>query len=194
MVGSSKLDGYPLTMDDETHKLKDSLIRIYSKKDRNIEQLVTKNNINQSVFINVLYEPQTETSDQYTKIYFNPHKIEKPLYDQNIYDIAFEIYNKINPGVFKIGKISGKVLSLIRVKASKCLLSGKLHEHENAFLAINKGDTSYSVRFGCFRYCYYKKSIYIGLITIDNLITIIDPNFEPSSLKLKKKTKKIIDI
>ncbi|XWV25991.1 hypothetical protein QJ857_gp1089 [Tupanvirus soda lake] len=191
MVGSTKINGYPLIFDNENHKLTDSLIRIYFKTQREQEQLVTENNINKSVFDNVLFCEPVEITEQYHTITFEPKKIEKPAYDKVIFERAYEIYNKISPGVFKMGKINGKVLSLIRKKPNKCLMSGKIHEQENAFLIINKGESEYSVRFGCFRYCHRKKTAYIGSITIDNHITMINPNFETREVSKKRKSKLI---
>jgi hypothetical protein len=89
-----------------------------------------------------------------------------------------------------MGKINGKVLSLLRIKASKCLISGRLHEQENAYIIINKGDYDYSVNFGCYRKCFDKKIIYIGSITIDNLLIMINPNYEPAPATRKKQKEK----
>ena len=54
MVGSSKLDGKALKFDNDKHVLTDSLIRIYQKKLREAEQLVTKAHIKDAVFDNVI--------------------------------------------------------------------------------------------------------------------------------------------
>jgi hypothetical protein len=192
MIGSTKIGGYPLTFDNENHKLTDSLIRIYLKKQKEDEQMVTKDNINKSVFENVLCDDISETSEQFITINFQPKKTEKPAHDKEIYIKAYEIYNIISPGVFKMGKINGEVLSLIRIKANKCLMSGKIHEQENAFLIINRKEYEYSVNFGCYRFCYIKKTVFIGSISIDNLIVMINPNFEPPSKS--RKGKKLIEL
>lgn len=184
MVGSTKIGGYPLTFDNKNHKLTDSLIRIYFKRQREEEQLVTKDNINKSVFENVLYDDVTISSEKNVTINTGPKKIIKPIYQSEIYQKAYEIYNTINPGVFKMGKINDKILSLIRIKANKCLMSGKIHEQENAFLIINKKEYEYSVRFGCYRYCHTKRTIYIGSISIDNLLIMINPIYEPSKERI----------
>ena len=195
MVGSSKIGGYPLVFDDDTHILTDSLIRIYFKNQKLAEQLVTKNNINKSVFDNVLTDSQTDlSSEQHIIIQFNPKKIIKPTYDKNVYDKAYEMYNAINPGIFKCGKINGPVLSLIRIKPHRCLLSGKLHEQENAFIIINLDECHYSVKFGCYRFCYFQKTVYIGSISVDNLMILYNPNFEPRAKKPRKKKIKIISV
>lgn len=198
MVGSTKIGGYPLVFDNPKHKLTDSLIRIYFKSQREKEQLVTKDNILQSVFKNVLFEDVDVISEQHYTISSNPKKMETAAYDQTIYDKAFELYNTIDPNTFKMGKINGIHLSLIRNKEkinkksfgqSKCLLSGKIHENENAFLKIIKRDSEYSVNFGCFRFCHKDKHVYIGSMTIDNLLIIISPEYTTKKRSQKKKFK-----
>lgn len=197
MVGSKKINGYPLFFDDPEHKLTDSLIRIYFKSQRESEQLVTNQHLNNSVYQNVLeWEEFNKELDSGSTIIINtlPKKINDSVYDINVYKKAYELYCTISPGVFKMGKINGKVLNLIRSKANKCLLSGKLHEQENAFCVINKGENGYSIRFGCYRFCHCKKTVHIGSISLDNLIIYIDPNFEPDDTpqKPKRRKKKII--
>jgi len=191
MVGSKKIDGYPLVFDDDKHILTDSLIRIYFKNQRINEQLVTKDNINNGVFDNVLGVVTNDDDDteQFDFSTLKPTKIEKPVYKQEIYEKAYEMYNTIRPGVFKMGKINGKIMTLIRIKATKCILSGKIHDKENAFLIINQNEDAYSIKFGCFRFCHKDKTIYIGSISIDNLITMINPNFEPPSKPVRRKKK-----
>ena len=201
MVGSSKINGYPLVMDNPDHKLTDSLIRIYFKTQRETEQLVTHNCFNEGVFENVLeWEKINDlNSESQIVINTNPKKIEDPVYDMIVYEKAYELYNTINPGVFKMGKINGIKLNLIRLKSSQCLLSGKIHDQENAFCSIEENTNGYSVKFGCYRLCHSKKIIHIGCISLDNYIIMIDPDFEPdddndSKKKVSKKKKPSTDL
>jgi hypothetical protein len=192
MVGSTKIGGHPLVFDNPNHTLTDSLIRIYLKSHREKEQLITKKNINQSVFENILYENIEEDSEQHYVISSEAKKIEQPAYNKNVYEKAFELFNTINPKTFKIGKINGIHLTLIRNKPSKCLLSGKIHEQENAFLTIIKRESEYSVNFGCFRFCHRDKHTHIGSITIDNLFIMINPKYTIS--RASKKKSKIFEV
>lgn len=199
MVGSTKINGYPLIFDNDDHKLTDSLIRIYFKTQRELEQLITNKNINKGVFENVLCENNDNmmeiSNSTFTHIInFQSKKIEKPAFDKKVFCKAHEIYNIIKPNVFKIGKINGNILSLTRIKSSKCLMSGKIHEHENAFLIINKYEHEYYVMFGCYRFCHPKKIVYIGSITIDNLIIMINPIFEPIKKHKRNGCMKIVEI
>lgn len=198
MVGSSKINGYPLTFDNDQYQLTDSLIRIYLRQQREKEQLITKKNIVETVFTNVLNDKWNidEKEIQNIKIInFDAKKIEAPIFDAKIYQKAFKLYNKINPNIFKMGKINGKILSLYRLKPNECLLSGKLHEQENAFLIINPNDENnlYFVRFGCYRFCHHKKTEQIGTIDVKNLVITLHPDYDPNKEYCKKikKIKKI---
>ena len=185
MVGSSKIDGHPLIFDDSPQKLVDSFIRIYLKQQKRTEQLVTINNIIPSVFENVIGEHITTesslSSDSSITISSTwkplqgqnstaPRKIVEPVYDLELYNKAFEIYNKLHPGIFKPGKISGKKISLLRLKAHDCLLSGNFHEQENAYINININDSGgwYDVWFGCYRKCYTTRHVLIGTVKYDD--------------------------
>lgn len=173
MVGSSKIiNGYPLVFDNKKHQLVDSLIRIYYKSHREREQLITKKNIQDSVFSNGIIESEPLYCPF---IITQPHTYQSDIVDgckildDIVYHKAYEMHEQINPGIFKMGKIKSFAVSLIRIKPSKCLMSGKKHEHENAFLIINIKDDIYHVRFGCYRRCHEKKTIYLGYINIANL-------------------------
>lgn len=174
MVGSSKIDGYPLVFDDEKkYTLTDSLIRIYIEEQKKYEQIVTSDNINKDIISQ--FENYSPTFSKINNFPISKTEIKalKPEYEMVIYKKAYEIHHKICPEVFRMGKINGKFLSLIRKLKKKpipCLLSGKLHENENAFLFINKKKLVYAVYFGCYRYCSKRKMIEIGFIDIKELI------------------------
>lgn len=200
MVGSSKINGFALEFDNEKHQLTDSLIRIYFHNQKKNEQIVTIDNLCASVLKNVLEETIDNNngydSDFDLGIDINEHTIftQKKvniMYDKKVYNKAFKIISKIYPNIFIPGKISGEYMSLIRQKgkSNNCLLSGKLHESENAFLKITQTVNNYSVRFGCFRFYHKKKTIYIGSITIDNLLILISNNL-PKYKSNQKNTKK----
>ncbi|MEM3063064.1 MAG: hypothetical protein QW303_05950, partial [Nitrososphaerota archaeon] len=170
-----------LVFDDQSSSLTDSLIRIYLKKQRPPEQLVTKDNINNAVYESVLYEPLVEARQQYA-VGINPTKVERPIYDGEVYNKAYYLYNCINPNVFRLGKIKSNFVTLLRIKPHKCLMSGKYHEKENAFLVLEKKDDSYLVRFGCYRFCSNSRTIYIGSIDVQSLRTTISSRFEPTKM------------
>lgn len=201
MVGSSKINGYPLTFDNSRHTLTDSLIRIYCKKTRRSEQTITIDNIADGVLANVLEMDTESKQSQFKFKHFGLSKFDpsNASLDKSIFEAAFDIYNKILPNVFAMGKIRGNVLSLIRQAPASCLLSGRFHEHENSYILIYQDsinntlsdhtedsdsigtDTDdtiyYNIRFGCYRNCGKQRTISIGKILGPDLVQIIDSEF-----------------
>lgn len=179
MVDSTKINGYVLTLDNKKHTLADSLIRIYLKTQRENEQLILKSNINEGVFSDILCENIVQLPTHFN-MNCGTYKMRNVIFDKKIYTKAFEIYNSIDKNVFKMGKIDGNFLSLVRIKKYKCLISNEIHNRENAFLSITKYLSSYLnayfVKFGCFRFCSEIRTISIGSIDIDSLDITISPN------------------
>lgn len=179
MVGSSKIGGYQLIMDDNKFSLQDSLIRIYDDSE---EQIVSLDNLN----YNVLEREFTMFSDDDESPKSSPRTRSfpstKPAFESKVYDSAFELFQELDRRSFRRGKISGKILGLQRVRAAKCLLSGSLHEHENAYLIISEHYNKivnpfddekptiigYTIRFGCHRNCNQsQKTLKIGTMNLD---------------------------
>jgi len=92
MVGSSKIGGKVLTMDDQNHTLVESLIRIYQEKHRKKEQVITKQNFMDAVFTDILkpiikHEPIIKN--------YPSEKIIDSVYDNKVYYEAFRLCEKI---------------------------------------------------------------------------------------------------
>lgn len=173
MVGSCKIGGSVMILDNPCHKFTDSLIRIYDKS-IDTEQKITIKNISKYVFKNVLSKNKILKSKKNTMNTFK--EINSP-YTKEIYIKAFELCNIIIKDVFKMHKSNGKILNLTRLRPYKCLLSGIVHDHENAFCIIYDNDPNfYNILYGCYRFCYIKKTKYIGSIRKDDLVIIINPN------------------
>lgn len=176
MVGSCKIGGSTLVLDNEKHQFVDSLIRNYQKVD---EQIVTKKFINEGVLENVLLSKE-ENKEYNTNKVVNIHpKIDSFAYPIEVYKKAFDIYNTKHPGYFKMGKICDRYITLLRVKKGPCLLSNKIHENENAYLDINNEIYIYTIYFKCFRKCSSKSSKLLGFLTIPNLLFIDNGNIHP---------------
>lgn len=197
MVGSSKIGGYPLKLDDNRFDLTDALIRIYQNRQREVEQTVSTKNLNECVMENVLNvknEMFTETSDgnednemSSIRIGSSTKSIE-PVYEEEIYHKAYELFNIVCPRIFKMGKIKNNKLLLMRRKAAKCLLSGRVHESQNAYLIINTEETNhYIVRFGCYQKCSDKKRVLIGYINQQTYNMAFGPTFKSLNETLKAK-------
>lgn len=175
MVGSSKIGGNVLTFDDHTHTLEESLIRIYQKKDKLNEQLITKDNFNESMFEDI-FEPITKFKLNITSCNnSNYTKMEDPEYNLNVYDIAYKLSTMVFNDIFKKGKVNGYYLNLLRNKPAKCKLSEQVHESENGYLYIKKDDLVYTIFFGCFRRCNpTRKFICLGTICCETNNIIIN--------------------
>lgn len=213
MVGSKKINGYPLTFDDSEYNLVDSLIRINTKKYIQDEQIVTMDNINEGV-VEKLY-PQNSNGKQNISTRF---VFDKQFSDKNIYKKAFEMFDKINPKIFHLRKVENNKIYLIRKRANKCIISGKIHDSENGFITVKKvniddssinssvieqlkiksesSDTStndilrYDIYFCCYRYCSQTKYLYIGSLIGDELKELISEKLA-KMVKLKSLSKHV---
>lgn len=154
MVGSKKINGNSLLLDNSNYDIQDSLIRIYRKKQRRGVIIVSDDN-----FSNDAIQELEESFDTN-----NTKTLKNNISDPDIFMKAFEIINELKPNIFSRGKISGSVMSLLRKHASDCLLSGKIHDSENAYIVIKELGDRYAINFGCYRNCHIKKTMKIGEI------------------------------
>lgn len=173
MVESSKIGGKKLLFDDPEHLLTDSLIKIYFLSQRQSEQHVTKSNLNEINIDNIIDIPEINANYKFNFSLSKYNKYTETEYEETIYKKAFELQNEKMPNIFMMGKCEGKFVSLIRKNKSKCFISGKIHENENAFLIINLFDNKYYVRFGCYRFCSNHKTVPIGSFPHKNKICAI---------------------
>ena len=185
MVGSSKLDGTILELDNPKHTFQDSLIRIYFRNRRIIEQSITTSHLKKKYrnFFSDLEKNSSANLDTKNNIQHIPNKIdifscrEKKFdfgpghishnrkYEFEIYGRAFELFRGLCPGIFRPGKIHVCQLRLIRMKSSKCLLSKDVHDSEGGYLEIFEIPKElrigyeYRFSFGCFREYHKKKKV-----------------------------------
>lgn len=166
MVGSSKINGNILELDDPQYSLTDSLIRIYLKKDVEKEQSVSYDSIRREEVApyvqlkdieyldacnnNTIEKKRKKTAPKIVNIE-SVEELKK--YSDKKYWRAYKLYDSLDPDCFSPGKISGDYLYLLRVKPSRCIICVNFHEHENAFLFIQEDQTNdtYYVYFGCWR-------------------------------------------
>jgi hypothetical protein len=190
MVGSSKIDGYNLVMDNPSHKLIDSLIRIYNQKDLAKEQIVTMNNFGETA--KRFYNEETKPKHKDFVARAPVTNKRECAFSKQVYEAAFRMVNLITGSIFDVGKISGPIMGLLRVNVGHCILSNKKHESENAYVVISYSDRKdrYSVAFGCHRNCKGdKKTDIIGYIVPDTFAIKLESKFE-SKLKISAGTKK----
>lgn len=121
-------------------------------------------------------------------------KISPPSVSRDLYRATFDLFNNLQPNIFKIGKKNGPFINLIRLVPYNCLLSHMRHENEDAFLIIKKNESTYAIIFGCRAKCRSAKLI--GNLSLTQLEPMIHPNFVPRPIrKPRSKSKlKMIDI
>uniref|UniRef100_A0A6C0CAN7 Uncharacterized protein n=1 Tax=viral metagenome TaxID=1070528 RepID=A0A6C0CAN7_9ZZZZ len=170
MVGSSKMDGNILSLDDLEYRLEDSLIRVYLSKQRKREKMITKDNFIDIVFETVLKPPK--------KIHYYRNNDDEPCFiGDDVYKKAYLSFNNIYPKVFGVRKADHGIVHLLRKKSSKCVLCEKIHDSENAWLRVILDEEMYTIHFHCYRN-YEKKSLYIGSLSTDNLIFFVNPELQ----------------
>ena len=161
MVGSSKIGGNCLTLDNPDHKLTDSLIRIYYENRRKEEQMVRKSQMIPKVLQSL--EKKSERGECRV-IDLTQTFIDKEMFHKDIYNRALDMLEQICPSTFDMRVIKGDKIMLNRTRAGKCVASNKYHEHEHAYLWISDCADKYWVFFRCFRNCGVQKYRKLGSI------------------------------
>lgn len=177
MVGSKKIGGNILTMDDPNHTLTDSLIRIYFRNHLDSEQIIRYNHFKQNILTEEMKVVSAHHNYAVDPYCFN----EAPAFKVSLYKKFFDMIDQLNPGVFKPGKIKGKKLSLMRTREAPCLLSKVIHENENAYIILSKENNgNMHCRYGCYRYCNDKmKTLTIcAMVYSTNSVGEIKKKFE----------------
>ena len=180
MVGSSKIDGISLVLDNPSYKLEDSLIRIYNKKTRKLEQKVTIDNFRFSQIQKYrLYNYlNIDSSDHFNivtkRIYKNNCNDKKTLRNgefNDIFELVFKEIDKIQPDTFvRSGRESynpdKKSLSmdLDRISKNYCIYTDKrrsdgqyiIHDSHGIYVFIyppydDSKPGNYIVSIGCYK-------------------------------------------
>lgn len=146
---NSKIGGNNLIFVDSRFAFHDGLVCLYKQQDKNEQK--------------IYWEYSLETLSDYNRKR-TPFKNENysPIDDEineSLMEDAFtlfKIHNDPSHGFVK-GEIVGRFIALIRIRPSKCMVSGKLHENENAFLFVAPTKQVY---FYCRRKCSFNDSIH----------------------------------
>lgn len=141
---NSKLHGNPLLFENPNFSFYDGLVCLYRSEDKNIEQRISC-----SQFITQLHDIiQRPLNSSFSDIEIDEEYAEK----------AFDIFCKHDnsDSTFTLGKINGSCISLMRSKPSRCLISGSVHDSDNAILIIHPNS---SIWFYCHRGCTHSGSL-----------------------------------
>lgn len=166
MCGSSKIGGKTLMVDersrDQNVSFYDTLIQLYRKEDILAEQHIYERQLNKHKVAQ--FEPKAETNvfakqscllaniDLTRSDYdFKSRTLTKFQIETAFTTFQNFLIKKTNEGdVFHIKNVMGSIINLKRDKPSPCVLSGKVHDNENAFLTVyENGCIYYHCRRGC---------------------------------------------
>lgn len=122
---------------------------------------------------------------------------------ENNYENSISIFEQFNDGSYKIKSCRGNFISLQRLKASECPVSGEVHEHENPFLIMSKNGL---LIFRCRRGCKNKNGFEGYVLGTYNKTYLEDPkninlgslikkglNFNKEQITSKKKVEVEVD-
>jgi hypothetical protein len=159
MLGSSKMKGKVLHLDraGEDFTFADSLVQLYRKEDILSEQHIQDRQLNKKLLEEIYEGKQAQNKflrQACVLANIDLTRIEQRsnvVVEQEQLNHIFEMFRKSNnAGVFHVKDTTGSIINLVRNKPAVCVLSGKVHDHENAFLSIQEnGKVYFHCRRGC---------------------------------------------
>lgn len=170
MCGSSKIGGKVLRLESPTNAtFEDTLVQLHSYKTIKNEQNITESQLRKDVLSQLFFEsPEEVMKDRFLKAgceksyvdLSSYYKNEDFIVSQEIAREAFEAFesqycehfNVMKQDVFALGSASSQYIVLKRLKSAPCMISGKVHDAENACLIVNNN----SIQFYCRRDCVDK--------------------------------------
>lgn len=180
LYGSSKIGGNHLLFDESVntkeYNVYDTTIQLFHSDSIDIEQEISFDAINRTII-----EQNIINQHEHKKYLINVIKMLNgnnknndqtiTIDDEDINDaiIQFDIFwckyfNEPIQNTFKFKSSVGNIINLERLIPHECLLSGKIHDNENAFLKYNED--------GCYFYCRR------GCRTVNNITGICFAKFD----------------
>lgn len=173
MWGSSKMkNGKVLELErPEGISFYDSMIQLYRRQDIQVEQHIYSDQLDkkhldqmfydnpQTLMNNVFYKTAcdvvhidvTKAINEYSSVELSDEEIQRAFQAFELY--FCKAYNAKEQTCFGIKSVMGSLINLERKYPGVCLLSGKNHDNENAYLTITPDK---SVYFYCRRGCHFK--------------------------------------
>lgn len=193
ICGSMKYgkDNVLVLEDSNSFNIYDTFVQQYRRCDIDTEQMIEDKQLLRKTLNDMFYNPAHELmmSNQFYKqachvadidlSKMKMHQGMEELKDETVKHAfeCFEIYYKeVYPQTYvpyRVKSVMNGMINLERVCAGKCLLSGRIHESENAFMIVTPGGSIY---FYCRRGCsmgdksfikIYEPKTYAFAITID---------------------------
>lgn len=175
MVGSSKIGGGKLVLDNDNHTLQDSLIRIYYRNRAAMEQLVTMDHINEGVLDMINCDARRQITMNVKGKYVTNGFIadESMTHSKCLYEKAYLMFSGVMPNIYSPGKIVRSKLRLIRRRPARCIFDTSdedMHQHIGGYIQIFPDkdiDNRYHISFGCYRERHKDLHFYIGYLDGD---------------------------
>jgi hypothetical protein len=167
MCGSSKIGGKVLRLESpKDATFEDTLVQLHSYKVSKNEQQITEAQLKKDVLSHLFFEkPEEVMKDRFLKNSCEKCHIDLSSYYETSDVIvtqektreafeAFEaqhceFFNVTKQDVYALGSTLSQYIVLKRLKSAPCMISGKVHDAENACLIVNEN----SVLFYCRRDC-----------------------------------------
>lgn len=167
MCGSSKIGGKVLTLESpQDVSFEDTLVQLHSYQSIRTEQNITESQLRKDVLSQIFYDrPEEVMKDAFMKRACGACHIDlSSYYEANATDITHEQsvqaydafcsefcdhFHVTKQDVFSMGQVSSQYIELKRLKSAPCMISGKVHDNENACLIVSE----FSIQFYCRRDC-----------------------------------------
>ena len=173
MCGASKMNGKVLRLESpKDANFYDTLVQLYRRCDIKCEQHIYQDQIKKDLLDEMFFEKPMQTNAHYKQacLYanidltrpdyrFGNQKLPEYIIKQSFEDFEefYKAHFKVSrQDVFHIVSVTGSIINLGRERSAPCILSGRVHEAENAFLIVN--DSEYGKRklnFFCRRGCTF---------------------------------------
>jgi hypothetical protein len=167
MCGSSKIGGKVLRLESPSDaSFEDTLIQLHSHKTVKAEQNISEAQLRKDILSQLFFEcPEEVMKDRFLKAGCEKCHIDLSSYyetsdtvvSQEVAREAFEAFEAqycetfgvSKQDVFALGSASAQYVVLRRLKSAPCMISGKVHDAENACLIVNQNSISFYCRRDC---------------------------------------------
>jgi hypothetical protein len=167
MCGSSKIGGKVLTLESPADAtFEDTLVQLHTYQTIRKEQHITETQLRKDVLDKLFFEhPEEVVKDRFLKGACDKCHIDLSSYyeasdriiTQEMVDKSYQTFEKfycdrfqiVKQEVFMLGPSSSQFITLKRLRSAPCLISGKVHDAENACIIVQDN----SIKFYCRRDC-----------------------------------------
>lgn len=135
----------PITFDDSTHTFVDGIVMMHSEVRCSLSggKVLTFDDLSPEYQPKYIYVPPS------LDISHADEGTDMDESEMNRYIAIFEKLNKLYSCNLVVAKVSGSIVHLKRTAPGKCLISGKVHDSDNAYLFTKGSYVYYACHRGC---------------------------------------------